>query len=569
MKIGIDLGTTNSLVSCYGEDGPQIIPNRLGENLTPSVVSIDEEGTVYVGKTAQERSLTHPELTASLFKRSMGTDKEFCLGSKRFRAEELSSLVLRALKEDAEKFLGCQVTEAVISVPAYFNDIQRKATKKAGELAGLHVERIINEPTAAAIAYGLHDRAEHTKFLIFDLGGGTFDVSILEKYGTIMEVRAIAGDNFIGGEDFTKVLYGMMLRRNKIQEEDLSQKERLRFMRQAEQCKLGFSENSEVSMKCSIGETSYEAVFSLKEYEENCQLLLAKIRKPIERSLKDANVRLADIDEIVLVGGATRLPVVRNFAARIFGRIPSADIDPDQTVAVGAAVQCAMKERKQEVREIVLTEVCPFTLGTSVVMQRMGDLMEGGHFMPIIERNTVIPVSRTETFYTASDQQRKITVEILQGESRLAKNNLLLGEITVPVPPKPMGEESIDVTYTYDINSILEVRVKVNSTGVSKKVIIQKEGSQLTEEEAQQRMEALNYLKIHPRDQEANKLLLARGERLYEEATGDLRQEIDFLLSEFEAVLKKQDKGKIEQSAKKLKEALDEMEQAMEEDLLQ
>lgn len=569
MKIGIDLGTTNSLVSCYGEDGPRIIPNRLGENLTPSVVSIDEEGTVYVGKTAKERGLIHPELTASLFKRSMGTDKEFCLGSRRFRAEELSSLVLRALKEDAEVFLDCEVTEAIVSVPAYFNDIQRKATKKAGELAGLHVERIINEPTAAAIAYGLHDRAEHTRFLIFDLGGGTFDVSILEKYGTIMEVRAIAGDNLIGGEDFTKVLYGMMLRRNGIKEEDLSQKERLRLMRQAEQCKLGFSESDESAMKFVVGETAYETGFSLKEYEENCQLLLAKIRKPIERSLKDANVRLADIDEIVLVGGATRLPVVRSFAARIFGRIPSADIDPDETVAIGAAIQCAMKERKEEVREIVLTEVCPFTLGTSVAMQRMGDMMEDGHFMPIIDRNTVIPVSRTETFYTASDQQRKITVEILQGESRLAKNNLLLGEITVPVPPRPMGEESIDVTYTYDINSILEVQVKVNSTGISKKVIIQKEDSQLTEEEAQQRMEALNYLKIHPRDQEANKLLLARGERLYEEATGDVRQEIDFLLSDFEAVLDKQDEARIQQGAEKLKEALDEVERVMEEDLLE
>ncbi len=569
MKIGIDLGTTNSLVSCYGEDGPRIIPNRLGENLTPSVVSIDEEGTVYVGKTAKERGLIHPELTASLFKRSMGTDKEFCLGSRRFRAEELSSLVLRALKEDAEVFLDCEVTEAIVSVPAYFNDIQRKATKKAGELAGLHVERIINEPTAAAIAYGLHDRAEHTRFLIFDLGGGTFDVSILEKYGTIMEVRAIAGDNLIGGEDFTKVLYGMMLRRNGIKEEDLSQKERLRLMRQAEQCKLGFSESDESAMKFVVGETAYETGFSLKEYEENCQLLLAKIRKPIERSLKDANVRLADIDEIVLVGGATRLPVVRSFAARIFGRIPSADIDPDETVAIGAAIQCAMKERKEEVREIVLTEVCPFTLGTSVAMQRMGDMMEEGHFMPIIDRNTVIPVSRTETFYTASDQQRKITVEILQGESRLAKNNLLLGEITVPVPPRPMGEESIDVTYTYDINSILEVQVKVNSTGISKKVIIQKEDSQLTEEEAQQRMEALNYLKIHPRDQEANKLLLARGERLYEEATGDVRQEIDFLLSDFEAVLDKQDEARIQQGAEKLKEALDEVERVMEEDLLE
>lgn len=568
MKIGIDLGTTNSLVSCYGDEGPKIIPNRLGENLTPSVVSIDEEGNVYVGRTAQERSVIHPETTASLFKRSIGSDKEFRLSGKVFRAEELSSFVLRALKEDAESFLGCPVTEAIISVPAYFNDIQRKATKKAGELAGLHVERIINEPTAAAIAYGLHDREEHTKFLIFDLGGGTFDISVLEKYGTIMEVRAIAGDNFIGGEDFTRVLYGMMLHKNNIKEEELSQKEQLRLMRQAEQCKLGFSKNSESVVKFMVGETSYETCFSLAEYEENCQLLLAKIRKPIERSLKDANVRLADIDEIVLVGGATRLPVVRSFAARIFGRIPSADIDPDETVAVGAAIQCAMKERKEEVREIVLTEVCPFTLGTSVVMQRMGDLIEGGHFMPIIERNTVIPVSRTETFCTASDQQRKINVEILQGESRMARNNLLLGEIAVPVPPRPAGEESIDVTYTYDINSILEVQVKVNSTGVSRKVIIQKEDSQLTEEEARKRMEELNDLKIHPRDQEENKLLLARGERLYEEATGELRQEIDFLISDFEAVLNKQDKGKIEQKVKEVKEALDEMERAMEEELL-
>lgn len=568
MKIGIDLGTTNSLVSCYGDEGPKIIPNRLGENLTPSVVSIDEEGNVYVGRTAQERSVTHPETTASLFKRSIGSDKEFRLSGKVFRAEELSSFVLRALKEDAESFLGCPVTEAIISVPAYFNDIQRKATKKAGELAGLHVERIINEPTAAAIAYGLHDREEHTKFLIFDLGGGTFDISVLEKYGTIMEVRAIAGDNFIGGEDFTRVLYGMMLHKNSIKEEELSQKEQLRLMRQAEQCKLGFSKNSESVVKFMVGETSYETCFSLAEYEVNCQLLLAKIRKPIERSLKDANVRLADINEIVLVGGATRLPVVRSFAARIFGRIPSADIDPDETVAVGAAIQCAMKERKEEVREIVLTEVCPFTLGTSVVMQRMGDLIEGGHFMPIIERNTVIPVSRTETFCTASDQQRKINVEILQGESRMARNNLLLGEIAVPVPPRPAGEESIDVTYTYDINSILEVQVKVNSTGVSRKVIIQKEDSQLTEEEARKRMEELNDLKIHPRDQEENKLLLARGERLYEEATGELRQEIDFLISDFEAVLNKQDKGKIEQKVKEVKEALDEMERAMEEELL-
>ncbi|MCI8645199.1 MAG: molecular chaperone HscC [Firmicutes bacterium] len=568
MKIGIDLGTTNSLVSFYGDKGPKIIPNRLGERLTPSVVTVDEDGTVFVGKTAKERGAMRPDLTASLFKRSMGTEKAFVLGDRTFRAEELSSFILRALKEDAESYLGETVSEAIISVPAYFNDIQRKATKRAGELAGLTVERIINEPTAAAIAYGLQERADHTRFLVFDLGGGTFDISILERYGSIMEVRAIAGDNFIGGEDFTRVLMGMMLHKNKIEEADLTEKERLHVMRQAEICKLGFSDGQQSKMKCTIDGAIYEENFSLDEYEQNCQILLARIRKPVERSLKDANVRLADIDEIVLVGGATKLPIVRGFAGRIFGRIPGTRIDPDEAVAVGAAVQCAMKERNEAVREVVLTEVCPYTLGTSVVVQRMGNMAESGHFLPIIERNTVIPVSRTERLYTAGDYQRKITVDILQGESRFAKNNLLLGEITVPVAAKKAGEESIDVTYTYDINSLLEVMVKVNSTGVTKKMIIQKEGSQLTEEEAQQRMEELNYLKIHPRDQEENKLLILRGDRLYEEATGDLRRQLGAILSDFEAILDRQEEGAIRQAAEEMKEELDEIEAAMQDGLL-
>lgn len=567
MKIGIDLGTTNSLVSYYGENGPQIIPNRLGENLTPSVVGVDEDGIVYVGKTAKEQMASRPDLTAAVFKRSMGTEKEFQLGTKKFKAEELSSFVLRALKEDAESYLGDTVEEAVISVPAYFNDLQRKATKRAGEMAGLKVERIINEPTAAAIAYGLHNRADHTKFLVFDLGGGTFDISVLERYGSIMEVRAVAGDNYVGGEDFTKVLYQMMLNHHALDEDDLTEKEKKYLYRQAEACKIAFCDCESVVMKCVKGDETLEKTVTLDEYEKACQLLLAKIRKPIERSLKDANLKLSDINEIVLVGGATKLPIIRNFAGRIFGRIPSIDINPDEAIAIGAAIQCAMKERNEAVREVVLTEVCPFTLGTSVVMQRMGDLMEAGHFLPIIERNTVIPVSRTDTLYTAGDMQRKITVEILQGESRFAKNNLLLGEITVPVPPKRAGEESIDVTYTYDVNSILEVQVKVNSTGVTKKVIIQKEDSMMTQEEAERRMEELAELKIHPRDQEENKLLLMRGERLYEEATGDLRQEIDLMLADFEAVLKKQDKGAIEQARKELKLTLDEIESAMQDDL--
>lgn len=563
MKIGIDLGTTNSLISYYTDNGPVIIPNRLGDNLTPSIVGVDDEGTVYVGKTAKEQMAFRPHQTAAVFKRSMGTDKEFQLGDKKFKAEELSSFVLRALKEDAESFLGCEIEEAVISVPAYFNDLQRKATKRAGEMAGLKVERIINEPTAAAIAYGLHNRADHTKFLVFDLGGGTFDISVLERYGSIMEVRAVAGDNYIGGEDFTKVLYQMMLNKKAIDEDDLTEKERQYLQRQAEQAKIAFCDGAEATIRCNKGEETFQEVITLDEYERACQLLLAKIRKPIERSLKDANLKLSDIDEIVLVGGATKLPIIRSFTARIFGRIPSTEINPDEAIAIGAAIQCAMKERNEAVREVVLTEVCPFTLGTSVVVQRMGDMMEGGHFMPIIERNTVIPVSRTETLYTAGDFQRKIRVDILQGESRFAKNNLLLGEVTVPVPAKKAGEESVDITYTYDVNSILEVQVKVNSTGITKKVIIQKEDSQMTAEEAQQRMEELNALKIHPRDQEANKLLLMRGERLYEEATGDVRKSIDLMLSDFEAVLNKQEKSAIEQAAKELKAALDEIEEMM------
>lgn len=556
MVIGIDLGTTNSLVSYYGEKGPQIIPNRLGENLTPSVVSIDESGTFYVGKTAKERGASHPQMTASLFKRSMGTGKIFRLGDRNFKAEDLSSLVLRALKEDAEAYLGCIVDEAIISVPAYFNDMQRKATKRAGELAGLTVKRIINEPTAAAIAYGLHQRADHTKFLMFDLGGGTFDVSVIERFGSIMEVRAIAGDNFIGGENFTRVLYDMMLEKNSIDEGHMSETERKFLMRQAELCKLDCSEGKTMKMKCHVGEESFESVFTQAEYEDRCKGLLMRLKKPLERILRDSGTRTSEIDDVVLVGGATKLPVVRSFVAKCFGRIPQTSINADEAIAIGAAVQCALKERNEAVREMIFTDVCPFTLGTSVLEHgALGD--DTVHFMPIIERNTVIPVSRTYTFYTAEDYQKKVSVDILQGESRFVENNLKLGELTVPVPTARAGEESIDVTYTYDINSILEVQVKVNSTGVSKSVIIRNENSPLSEYEAKQRMEELNHLKIHPRKKEENALLLARGERLYEEATAELRADIDNVLSQFEAILDRQDEVHITAARKALKEYLD------------
>ena len=558
MLIGIDLGTTNSLVACFRNGKAEIIPNRLGEHLTPSVVSVDSNGTVYVGRSAKERAMLHPLESASVFKRSMGTDREYQLGGWKLRAEELSSLVLRSLKEDAESYLGEPVTDAIISVPAYFNDLQRKATKRAGELAGLNVVRIINEPTAAAIAHGMTEQND-SRYLVFDLGGGTFDVSILELYQPIMEVHAIAGDNFIGGEDFTDVLYDLFLQSTGIAPEMLDLNTRSEIRKNAENCKCAFSHSSEIIMCCTIHGQMHILRLTLEEYERACAPLLDRLRKPIERSLRDAGVSLQEIDQIVLVGGATRSPVVRKFVSKLFGRIPCFGVNPDEAVAIGAALQCGIKSRDKEIQEIVLTDVCPFTLGTEVMVDN-GVFEEPGHYLPIIERNTVIPVSRTETLYTAHENQTRITVKILQGESRMSQNNLLLGELSVPVPAGPKGKESVDITYTYDVNSLLEVEVYVHSSKLRRKILIQGNKSRLSQEEAEKRMEALQYLKQNPRDEEPNRLALLRGERLYEEATGDTRIAIDRAMMEFDRALKKQDRTEIERAREKLNKFLDELE---------
>ena len=564
MIVGIDLGTTNSLIGYLDGEEVKIIPNRLGDNLTPSIVSVDEEGTVYVGKTAKERKLTYPGQSADVFKRSMGTNKRFVLGDRDFTAEELSSLVLKSLKEDAESYLGEEVEEAVISVPAYFNDAQRKATKKAGELAGFVVERIVSEPTAAAIAYGLNKKNADTKFLVFDLGGGTFDVSILELFQNIMEVRAVAGDNFLGGEDFTEVLMQMFFHEKNIAQDELDVKTLAYVRKQAETCKLGFSDSRTSLFKCKIGEEVYEYEISIDEYEKSCQILLNKIKKPIERSLKDANIKLKDIEEVILVGGATKLPIVRKFVSRLFGRLPNTTINPDEVVAVGASIQAAMKERNEAVKELILTDVCPFTLGTEVVVSRSGGVKESGHYLPIIERNSVIPVSRTERLYTADDNQDKIRIKILQGESRYARNNVYLGELELSVPIGPAGRESVDVTYTYDVNSILEVEAKILSTKLSKRIVIKNDDVDMTDEEIDERLASLAALKIHPREQEENKLLLLRGDRMYEEATGDLRNIIEQNMLIFEEVLDKQNPDDIKRVREEIKEFLD----SIDEDLI-
>jgi len=556
MLIGIDLGTTNSLVSCFRNGKAEIIPNRLGKELTPSVISVDADGKVYVGEIAKERGMLYPLETARVFKRSMGTNKEYVLGDRQFNAVELSSLLLRSLKEDAEVYLKEKVTEAIISVPAYFNDLQRKATKKAGELAGLKVHRIINEPTAAAIAFGM-DKKDDSRYLVFDLGGGTFDVSILELYGSIMEVHAIAGDNYVGGEDFTEVLCKMFLNHNHISSDLLDIITLNEIYKVAETCKCAFSTMDEITMSYAIEEKKYEMHITLDDYEDACSLLLDKLRRPIERSLKDAGVTLNDIDQVILVGGATKLPIIHRFVSRLFGHKYSCDIDPDKAVALGVALQCGMKARDKEIQEVILTDVCPYTLGTEIVMHN-GMFDETGHYLPIIERNTVIPVSRTQTVYTAHDNQTQVNIKVLQGESRKAYFNLLLGEISVPVPAGPKGKEAIDITYTYDVNALLEVEVYVHSTGIRRKVIIQNEENKMSDEEATIQLEKLQYLKQNPRDEEVNQLLLLQGERLYQEMP-EYRYEIDRALTEFEQVLARQNRTEIELSRKKIGQLFNEI----------
>lgn len=559
IKIGIDLGTTNSLVSYWTEEGPVIIPNSLGERLTPSVVSIDDNGEILVGKIAKERQISHPELSASLFKRTMGTKKKYKLGDKEFLSEELSALVLKALKEDAEFYLGIPIIEAVISVPAYFSDAQRKATKRAGELAGLKVDRLVTEPTAAALAYGLNNEKSETKVLVFDLGGGTFDVSILEFFDNIMEVRAVAGDNYLGGEDFTDILLNMFLKHHNLKREDLEERTQSLLRKEAEIAKRSFGDKKVASMSMTIKGEKLTYEVSIEEFEKSVKTLLIRLKEPVERALSDSSLKLSDIESILLVGGATKLPIIRQFVSKLFGKLAYVNINPDEVVSLGASVQAALIGENAAFKEVILTDVCPYSLGTTVSIRKSQGYFESGHFLPIIERNTTIPVSRVERLNTIYDNQKIINVEILQGESRLSKDNIYLGELNIPVPPKPAGQESVDVRYTFDINGILEVEVLVVSTGIKRSVTIEKNSEHMTKEEIASCMEKLAHLKIHPRENHENKLAIARGERLFQENLGYERHEIAKVLSDFEDILEKQDLIEIDKFRKKINDIFDTM----------
>jgi len=564
--VGIDLGTTNSLVGVWRDGKPELIPNALQSYLTPSVIGLDDSGEILVGQPAVERMLTCPHLTASVFKRYMGTGRTMQLGKQSFRAEELSSLVLRSLKKDAEEFIGEDIHEAVISVPAYFNDAQRKATKTAGELAGLKVERLINEPTAAALAYGLHHADPESQFLVFDLGGGTFDVTILELFDGVMEVRSTAGDNFLGGEDFVDILIERFVThaaRHGLTRKDLEADPRLRqaLRYRAERAKRQLTEASEAAMAFRWKDASIDFRFSDADFRSWSEPLLSRIRQPVEKALRDARIRPSQLREILLVGGATRMPLIRSLVSRMFGRFPSTAVHPDEAIALGAAVQAGLKARDAALKEVVLTDVCPYTMGVEVAQESPSlKVMQTGLFQPIIERNTVIPASRVQRFVTLMDQQSVVEMRIFQGEARLVKDNILLGKIVMRVPRKPKGEENIDVRFTYDINGLLEVEGTVVSTGLTKTIVIEEAPGALSPAEIAERLRKLAKLKIHPREQIKNRTVVARADRLFEESLGPVRDLIQVRTAEFSNVLSGQDPLQVSKAREEFSRFLDSIE---------
>ncbi|QBE64419.1 molecular chaperone HscC [Pseudoduganella lutea] len=550
MIIGIDLGTTNSLVAVWRDGQSVIVPNALGEHLTPSCVSLDEDGTILVGRAARERLHTHPHLTAATFKRYMGTDKRIRLGGKEFRPEELSSMVLRALKEDAEAFLGHPVEEAIVTVPAYFSDAQRKATKAAGKLAGLKVERLLNEPTAAALAYGIRDREQESKFLVFDLGGGTFDVSILELFEGVMEVRASAGDNFLGGEDFSTMLVDAFRARSGLAKAgiavDVALDQRLRA--EAERIKRVLTDQASATMSVRHGDQEYRWDVDEEAVTRLWEPLLARLRAPVERALRDATIRAPELDTVVLAGGATRMPVVRKLVSRMFGRFPAIHLDPDEAIALGAAVQAGLKMRDSALDEVVMTDVAPYSMGVAVSRQMGPNQISHGHYQPIIERNSPVPVSRTEGFNTVSDYQKTLLLQIYQGEARMVADNVYLGKVEFPIPARKAGGVAIDVRFTYDVSGVLEAEVTVLETQEKHRVVITDNAGVMSEQEVAQRLEELAALKIHPRDQIENRTLAARADRMYEQLLGDARQYLANQISLFHAALETQDPVRVREA---------------------
>ncbi len=474
--VGIDLGTTNSVIAWMKPDGSiEVIPNAEGSRTTPSIVSFTKSGEILVGEPAKRQLILNSERTIKSIKRKMGSDYKVRIDDKEYTPQEISAYILKKLKKDAEEYLGGEIKKAVITCPAYFNDAQRQATKEAGIIAGLEVLRIINEPTAAALAYGLDKMEGERKVLVYDLGGGTFDVSILEIGGGVIQVIATSGNNHLGGDDFDqriidylaeefKKQYGIDLR---------SDKQALQRLRDAaEKAKIELSSKLETDISLPYitataeGPLHLEMKLTRAMFESLTRDLVEKTREPIERALNDAKLKPQDVDEIILVGGMTRVPMVQKFIKDIFGKDPNKNVNPDEAVAIGAAIQAAILGGTEGAKDkdVVLVDVTPLTLGVEV---------KGGLLEPIIPRNTTIPVKKSKIFTTAEDGQTSVEVRVYQGERAMARDNIFLGSFQlVGIPPAPRGVPQIEVTFDIDSDGIVHVSAKDIGTGKEQSMVV-------------------------------------------------------------------------------------------------
>jgi molecular chaperone DnaK len=544
--VGIDLGTTNSVVSVLEAGDPVVIPNAEGSRTTPSVVAFSKGGEVLTGEVAKRQAITNPDRTIRSVKRHMGTSWSIDIDGKAYSAQEISARVLQKLKRDAESYLGDTVTQAVITVPAYFDDAQRTATKEAGQIAGLEVLRIINEPTAAALAYGLDKEGDDQTILVFDLGGGTFDVSILEIGDGVFEVKSTHGDTQLGGDDWDQRVIDWLVNQFKAAHGvDLSTDKMAlqRLKEAAEKAKIELSQVQQTQINLPFITATSEGPLHLDEslsrarFQELTADLIERCRGPFEQAIRDAGLSKADLDHVILVGGSTRMPAVHELVNDLTGKEPHKGVNPDEVVAVGAAIQAGVL--KGEVKDVLLLDVTPLSLGIET---------KGGVMTKLIERNTTIPTKRTEVFSTAEDMQPSVEIHVLQGEREMAQFNKTLGKFQlVDLPPAPRGVPQIEVTFDIDANGIVHVSAKDRATNKEQSMTITgqsslarddidrmvKDAEAHAEEDRRRREEAEVRNQADTLVYQTEKLLKDQGEKI----SGDERSAVEAKLGDLKGAL--------------------------------
>ena len=545
--IGIDLGTTNSVVAVMEGGKPTVIANAEGSRTTPSIVGFSKTGERLVGQLAKRQAILNPDKTVASIKRHMGEDYKVKIDDKNYTPQEISAMILRKLADDASNYLGEKVTSAVITVPAYFNDAQRQATKDAGKIAGLDVLRIVNEPTAAALAYGL-EKDKPEKVLVFDLGGGTFDVSILEIGDGVHEVLSTSGDTHLGGDDFDEKVMDWICEEFKKQEgidlkADKQAMQRIKEAAEKAKCELSSVVETNINLPFitadANGPKHLDLTLSRAKFEELSYDLLERCKKPVEQAIKDAGISKSDINEVVLVGGSSRIPAVQALVKSYTGKDPNQSVNPDEVVAVGAAIQAGVLAG--EVKDIVLLDVTPLTLGIETL---------GGVMTPLVPRNTTIPVSKSQVFSTAENNQTAVDIQVLQGERPMAKDNKSLGMFRLDgIPPAMRGLPQIEVTFDIDANGIVNVSAKDKATNKEQKITITN-GSNLSKEDIDRMV----------KEAEAN---AAEDKAKKEEAeiknnANSLIGSAERIVKDFEGKVDKTDEDKLNEQKDALKKALDE-----------